>query len=283
MECKNFRLKRIKAQIRRLLPLLFLFIALLMMILIRSENPTVVSLRSAIRSFFTPVISVVRQPLYWVKGGVDGIKNWAIAYDENKQLKLDNDELKKWRLYALKLEEENKELKEHLNFIPPKKSKHLTAEIVLDEGGAFSRSFVVSSGKNQGVIKGMLCFGPKALMGRIVQVDDNYSRVMPLTDYMSRVPVFVGDDKKSAFLIGDNTDKPYLQFPKDDYLPKKGDIIMTSGYLGVYPSNLPIGVVYNDNQEISRVALFEDINTLTFIRMLDLGITEKLLKLDEEP
>ena len=283
MECKNFRLKRIKAQIRRLLPLFFLFVALLMMILIRSENPTVVSVRSVIRSCFTPIVNVVRQPLYWVKGGVDGIKNWAVAYDENKQLKIENDELKKWRLYALKLEEENNELKEHLNFIPPKKSKHLTAEIVLDEGGAFSRSFIVSAGKNQGVIKGMLGFGPKALMGRIVQVDDNYSRVMPLTDYMSRVPVFVGDDKKAAFLIGDNTDKPYLQFPNDDYLPKKGDIIMTSGYLGVYPSNLPIGVVNDDSQEILRVALFEDINTLTFIRLLDLGITEKLLKLDEQP
>ena len=124
----------------------------------------------------------------------------------------------------------------------------------------------------------MLGFGPKALFGRIVQVDDNYSRLMPLTDYMSRVPVFVGDDKKTAFLIGDNTDKPYLQFPNEGYIAKKGDIVMSSGYLGVFPSNLPIGVVFDDNQEIIRVALFEDTNSLTYVRLLNLGITENLLK-----
>lgn len=281
MECKIFRLKRIKAQIRRFLPLLFLLFALLIMILVRSDNPNVISVRSFMHSCFSPVVRVVRQPLYWVKGGFDGIKNLFFAYDENKALKQQNDELKHWRLYALKLETENKELKEHLKFVPPKKSNHLLAEIVLDEGGAFSRSFVVNSGKNQGVVKGMLGFGPKALFGRIVQTDDNHSRLMPLTDYMSRVPVFVGDDKKTAFLIGDNTDKPYLQFPNEDYVAQKGDIVMTSGYLGVFPSNLPIGVVFDDNQEIIRVALFEDTNSLTYVRLVNLGITENLLKLDE--
>ena len=58
---------------------------------------------------------------------------------------------------------------------------------------------------------------------------------------------------------------------------------MTSGYLGVYPSNLPIGIVFDDNQDFSRVALFEDINGLSFVRLLDLGITENLLKLEETP
>ena len=283
MECKIFRLKRIKAQIRRFLPLLFLLFSLLIMILIRSDNPTIVGVRSFMHSCFAPVISAVRQPLYWVKGGFDGVKNWAFAYDENKLLKQQNDELKQWRLYALQLETENKELKAHLSFVPPKKSKQVSAEIVLDEGGAFSRSFVVSAGKNQGVVKGMLAFGPKALFGRIVQVSDDFSRLMPLTDYMSRVPVFVGKDKKMAFLIGDNTDMPYLQFPKEEDIAQKGDIVMTSGYLGVYPSNLPIGVVSDDNQDFSRVALFEDINGLSFVRLLDLGITENLLKLEETP
>ena len=87
MECKVFRLKRIRAQIRRLLPLLFLFLAFLIMVLIRLDNPAVVRTRSIIWECFAPIISVVRQPVYWVKNGADGLKDWAFTYHENEALK----------------------------------------------------------------------------------------------------------------------------------------------------------------------------------------------------
>ena len=171
-------------------------------------------------------------------------------------------------------------IKKHLNYHIQGIKSELVAEIVLDEGGAFSRSFVVLAGKNQGVIKGMLAFGPEAIIGRIVEVGGNYSRLMPFTDYMSRIPVYVGPDKKSAFLMGDNTDKPYIQFLNENDVAQKGDIILSSGYMGVYPSNLPIGQVEQEDEYTPRVALFENINVLTFVRLVDFGLNENLLKQD---
>ena len=280
MECKIFRLKRIRSQIRRLLPLLFLFLALLIMILIRLDNPALVRTRSVVWEVFAPVVSVIRQPVYWVKNGADGLKNWIFTYHENEILRQENQNLKQWRLKALKLEMENTELKRHLNYHPTKNNAELVSEIVLDEGGAFSRSFVVMSGKNQGVSKGMLAFGPEAIVGRVVEVGNNYARLIPFTDYMSRVPVYVGQDKKSAFLMGDNTDMPYLQFLDENDTAKKGDIITSSGYMGVYPANLPIGKVQQEDEYMPRVILFEDINPLTFIRLIDFGLNENLLKQD---
>lgn len=281
MECKIFRLKRIRAQIRRLLPLLFLFFALLIMLLIRSDNPMVVQTRSVIWECLAPVVSVIRQPVYWVKNGADGVKSWVFVYHENEKLKQENQDLKQWRVRALKLETENAELKKHLKYHPQKEKSELIAEIAMDEGGAFSRSFIVMAGKNQGVVKGMLGFGPEAIAGRIVEVGTNYARLMPLTDYMSRIPVYVGQDRKSAFLIGDNTDKPYLQFLNESDTAKKGDVVISSGYMGVYPSNLPIGEVDQEDEYSPRVVLFENINALTFVRLIDFGLNENLLKQDE--
>ena len=282
MECKIFRLKRIRAQIRRLLPLLFLLLALLIMLFIRLDNSAVVKTRSVLWECFSPIISAIRQPVYWVKNGADGLKNWVFTYYDNELLKKENQDLKLWRLKALKLETENTELKKHLNYHPQKEKSELIAEIVLDEGGAFARSFVVMAGKNQGVVKGMLGFGPEAIMGRIVEVGNNYSRLMPMTDYMSRIPVFVGKEKVSAFLIGDNTDKPYLQFLNENDTVKKDDIILSSGYMGVYPSNLPIGKVEQEDEYAPRVLLFENINKLTFVRLIDFGLNENLLKQDTQ-
>ena len=111
MECKIFRLKRIRAQIRRLLPVLFLFLALLIMILIRLDSAVAVWARNTTVECFTPVISVVRQPVYWIKNAADSLKNWVFTYYENEQLKEENQNLKNWRMKALKLETENAELK----------------------------------------------------------------------------------------------------------------------------------------------------------------------------
>ena len=132
--------------------------------------------------FFTPVVSVLSKPVDWIKQGGYYLQNWAITYRENERLKAENEYLLKWRSLALELSAEQKELKEYLKYVPPPKTRHLMAEILLDEGSAYTRSFVVSAGFNQGVQKGMLAFSPKGLFARVVEVMPNYSRVMALTD-----------------------------------------------------------------------------------------------------
>ncbi len=282
MESKVFRLKRIRAQIRRLLPLFFLFVALLIMVLVRSDSPAVTEIRTILWEYITPVVSVVKRPVLWIKSGTEGVKDLIFTYQNNIELKQENQDLKKWQLQALKLQTENIELKRHFNYKISNKVKEIMAEIVLDEGGEFGRSFVVQAGREQGVKKGMLAFGPVGLFGRITHVGKKYSRLMPMTDYMSHVPVYVGQEKKVAFLIGDNTDRPYLQFTDEKEYAQKNDIVFSSGYMGIYPSNLPIGRVDQENENAPRVLLFENINGLTFVRLIDFGLTENLLSEDLE-
>ena len=158
---------------------------------------------------------------------------------------------------------------------------HLMAEIALDEGSAFTRSFIVSAGEKQGVQKGMLAFSPKGLFARVVEVMPHYSRVMALTDYMSRVPVWVGENKVQALLIGDNTARPFLQFLNENEQVFSGDIVMTSGYVGVYPAGLVIGTVDTVQEDEVRVLPFEDGEKLFFVRLVDFSLSKPLLKEDE--
>ena len=243
MESKLFRLKRIKYQLWRLFPITFLLISLILIVLTLTGNPAIGWVKQGAISIFTPVVSVLSKPVYWIKRGGDYFQNWTLTYQENERLKSENEYLLKWRSLALELAAEQKELKEYLNYVPSPKTRHLMAEIALDEGSAFSRSFIVSAGREQGVTKGMLAFSPKGLFARVVEVAPNYSRVMALTDYMSRVPVWIGENKVPALLIGDNTARPYLQFLHEDEKVQKGDTVITSGYVGVYPAGLAIGTV----------------------------------------
>ncbi len=278
MESKLFRLKRIKAQLWRFFPITFLLISLVLIVLTITNNPVITWIKQGSVSVFSPVISVLSRPVLWIQQGGDYLKNWAFTYHENERLKAENEYLLKWRSLALELSAESKELKDYLNFVPPQKTRHLMAEIAMDEGSAFTRSFVVSAGSKQGVTKGMLAFSPKGLFARVVEVVPNYSRVMAFTDYMSRVPVWVGENKIPAMLIGDNTMHPFLQFLHEDEQVHQGDIVMTSGYVGVYPSGLTIGTLESVQEGEVRVNLFENGDGLFFVRLVDFGISSPLLK-----
>ena len=278
MESKLFRLKRIKTQLWRFFPVTFLLLSLVLIILTMTGNPVISYVKNGAVIVFEPIVHALSQPIYWLKEGGDFIKDWGKTYDENVRLKKENEYLLKWRSLALQLYAEQKELKKHLNYVPPKTTTHLMAEIVLDEGGAFSRSFIVSAGKNQGVEKGMLAFSPKGLFARVVDVMSDYSRVITLSDYTSRVPVWVGENKVPALLIGDNTARPYLQFFRENDSVQSGDVVMTSGYVGVYPSGLIIGTVDEVQEDEVRVLPFENGEGLFFVKLVDFSLDVPLLK-----
>ena len=127
----------------------------------------------------------------------------------------------------------------------------------------------------------MLAFSPKGMFARVVEVMPHYSRVMALTDYMSRVPVWVGENKVPALLIGDNTARPYLQFLHENEMVQVGDTVMTSGHVGVYPSGLIIGAIDEVQEDEVRVQPFENGAGLFYVRLVDFGISTALLKENE--
>lgn len=281
MEQKLFRLKRIRSQIRLFLPALFLVISLIFIVLGVSDNPALNRTRKVVMEAMIPVVKVVRAPVFWLKSGAVKIKNWSLTYSENETLKQENQELLKWQALAFEYQTQLSELRHQLNYVFPKKSQQLLADILWDEGSNFSRSYIVEAGLKEGVKNGMLAFGRKALVGRIVEVGEHSSRLMELTDYMSRIPVWVGKDKLPGFLIGDNTDMPTLQMLKSDVKLNVNDEVVTSGYAGVYPANLMIGFVKTIDEDVFRVNLMDNSQNLSVVRLVDYGLTKKVL-LDEK-
>ena len=281
MESKLFRLKRIKSQFWRFFPAFFLIVSLFLIIFTLTQGVFVEKIKQGALFVFSPVVSVIKEPVYWLRNGIEGIQNWTQTYQENKQLKEEKQELLKWRSLAIQLTEQQKELKQHLNFVVPEKTKHLIAEVAMDEGSAFTRSFIVGAGTNQGVTKGMLAFSSRGLFARVVEVMPNFSRIMTLTDYKSRIPVWIGENKVSALLIGDNTSRPFLQFLYENATVQKGDVVITSGYVGVYPPGLLIGYVDEIQEDEVRVLPIENGEKLSFVRLIDFPLSRPLLKEDE--
>ncbi len=281
MENKQFRLKRIRSQIRRLIPVLFLVFAIVLMVLWQTKNPAIVATRYYISEKMTPLVSVLSVPAQWLKSGKDAFLNAISLYHRNEELERENKILRQWRALALQLEAEQNEIKKLVGYVSYPKSTSIVARLVMDTGDKFSRSYVALAGKKNGVSNGSVAMTDKGLVARVVEVGDYGCRLMMLTDYLSRVPVIVGKKRIQAILAGDNSNHPKIIFTDELENIQVGDVVLTSGYMGVYPSGLSIGMVYSVAENEVTVDLFESGEGLEFVRLIDFGLSDTLLKTDD--
>ncbi len=276
MDSKFFRLKKIKAQVKQFAPVLFLIIALGMIGFGVSQNPYLVRIKTSLWDMTVPIVEALGAPVRWSKSVVAEVRDLMTLRSENKRLKAENEQLIGWKNVAFKLAEDKKELEKSLNYVSSKEVSYLTARILADNGGNFSRSLIVQAGTENGLKKGAVAVLPEGVLGRIAEVGESVSRLLELTDYASRIPVMVGDERFLCILTGDNTDYPKLISIPEGAEISVGDRVVTSGHAGVFPSGLAIGTVVSVDGDIS-VLPFVNAKTSEFVRLVDFGLSDVLI------
>ena len=277
MENKFFRLKKLKAQVKLFAPVLFLIIALGLIGIGVSKNPYMVRIKNKTADAIMPVVHVIGAPVRWGKSAIGGVRDILTVYSQNKQLREENQLLIGWKNTALKLAADKKELEKALNYVPSKEVSYLTARIMADTGGAFTRTLIVQAGSENGLKKGAVAVFPEGMLGRIVEVGTSVSRLLELTDYTSRIPVMVGKERFLCILTGDNTDYPKLISIPEGAEISVGDRVITSGHAGVFPSGIAIGTVISVDGEIA-VQPYVNAKTNEFVRLVDFGLDDTLIK-----
>jgi rod shape-determining protein MreC len=218
-------------------------LALLLLLLGRAENSVVDQVRTEAADVASSVIGAGAGAAHWVGGGVDAVAHAVFLYGENDRLRTQNDELLAWRAKAMELERQVRSFESILNISYVPIEGVVTASVIAETGGPFSRAIVVKAGHEQGVRAGDAALDRYGLVGRVVGVGKSSSRVLLLTDTTSHVPVVVEPGGIRAVLSGDANGLPQLQFLPLDANLQEGAAILTSGDGGVLPPGLPVGVV----------------------------------------
>ncbi len=91
----------------------------------------------------------------------------------------------------------------------------------------------------------MAVVGPNGVVGTVVEVGDNFSRVMSLLHRNSKVSSMLKKGNISGSVEWDGKDPQYLTLRN---IPKsapvlKGDTVLTSTYSANFPSHLMVGTV----------------------------------------
>ncbi len=125
-----------------------------------------------------------------------------------------------------------------------RKFNFLPAKVVNNSVSQEFNYITLYRGSNQGIKSDMAVIGPDGIVGRVILVSDNYSRVMSLLNRNSRVSAMLKKGNYTGILDWDGKDPQYVQLhgiPKSAQL-NKGDSVLTSN-LSDFPSGIMIGTV----------------------------------------
>ncbi len=212
-----------------------------------------------------------------------GVKSFSNSWlskrnllSENNDLKekLKNSEVDQSKLNSLNAE--NELLKKELEFLEEKPLKYVAAKIVTGISDPLSQSVVINRGSKDGITKGLAVVADKGiLVGKVYEVQDDFSKVLLLTDNQSKVAVTIQNLGQTIGLVEGQFGLSFAMtnIPQNQAVAE-GDLVVTSGLEGNIPKDLLIAQVESVNQvesEIFKTAILKPIiplNNLSYVLVI---------------
>ena len=152
----------------------------------------------------------------------------------------------------------------------PEPAAYVDAAVIGENGGPFARALILSAGREDGVRTGSAVVDDAGLVGHVVTTGRGASRVLLLSDFDSRTPVFVEGVEAEALLTG-QAGRPALSFfarPPEDPI-NAGARVVTSGAGGLLPRGIPVGEVTGLEDGRVAVELYADLGGADLVRVVD--------------
>lgn len=239
---------------------------IILILLVFLSNVNIENL-SYIETVASNLVMPVQNGLTYIKNKVSG--NNAFFSDINN-LKSTNEEIKKKNkeleesLRELEvIKAENKDLKEQLSLTEKyKEYETIPASIINKDITNYSSTFVINVGKVDGIEVNMPVIADKGLVGHVISVDQNTSKIQTIVDGSSTITALISTSREAIVCKGTLEEKGIL---KATYIPTEvtlvgGDVIETSGIGGIYPKGIQIGKIskiVNTKNVTDRYALIE--------------------------
>ena len=140
--------------------------------------------------------------------------------------------------------EENNRLRELLGSAAKSQDSVLVSEVIGIDPDPASQNILIDKGEADGVFKKQTVIDSGGLVGQVIEVSKQYSRIMLITDFNSFVPVAVLRNNLRIMLKGSGvSEKLQLLHVNPTADIRVGDLLVSSGLGGRFPAGYPVGSV----------------------------------------
>ncbi len=121
----------------------------------------------------------------------------------------------------------------------------LSAKVVNNSNSLQTNYITLHRGSDQGVSRDMAVVGPQGIVGIVVDVSKNYTKVMSVLHINNKVSAMLKKNNITGIVEWDGKDPKYITLNK---IPKttivaKGDTVVTSRYSSIFPPGIMVGTV----------------------------------------
>lgn len=238
---------------------------------------------SGILLFFAAVLTAYSVKKPWMGAKMAGVVLWATAplqnahatviggvrdvvthYREltqatkvNHQLRQQLSVLRSQMVELQEFKHENERLRGLLNMVDRTELSGPVARVIGMSLAGWANEVTIDLGSESGVAIGNPVIAPEGVVGRVIAVSGHSSQILPLIDPKSSVDALLQESRVRGVLDGAGQRGGELRFVASRETVAIGDVVVTSGFDGVFPPGLVVGRI----QEIAetRQELFHHI------------------------
>ena len=224
---------------------LIIFVVLSFILLINDQRNNYLStLRNSIAIAIYPLQSTVEIPSRLINWFDLRIKSKEILIQENQNLlsqqKINSSILQRYE----SLEQENMRLKQILNAANNLDNKVEITRIISINVNPYRHTIVIDKGERDGVYKGQVLLDADGVIGQILHTNFLTSEAILISDSDHALPVEINRNGLRTIVLGNGSytklDVPYIPNNADIEI---GDLLVTSGLGGKFPSGYPVAKV----------------------------------------
>jgi rod shape-determining protein MreC len=209
----------------------------------------------ALGGFLTPISRLLVNPFvsaqYWITQRYQAMRDLVTAPQDLTRLRQQNQELQaevsNLQAQIIQLQQqlsETKILSALVDFARASpENRYQAAAVIGQDPSPFLNYVIINRGSDDGLKRGMPVVTQQGLVGRIDSVTASASRVQLITDPDSIVNVRFEPSQVEAVLSGELTGDITLDMIPQGKNVKTGDLVLTSGLGGAFPSNILIGQI----------------------------------------
>jgi len=235
--------------------LLFLSLAVLSLVLDRANR------LEPVKDLVAQITTPVQEALTTATNRLTEVRQLFIDMEtcraQNEELQTLLDQLIIENVRLREAEIENVTLREQLNFKQANPSfELLSAQVIGRDPSNLANYLVIDRGAEEGVGIGMPVLTDRGLVGRVTEIASHASKVLLITDPSSSVNALVQDTRATGVVQGKLGQELVMRYVQQTEEIKPGDLVLTSGLGGNFPTRLIIGQVTEVHK--TDVELFQE-------------------------
>ncbi|MCL2491141.1 MAG: rod shape-determining protein MreC [Coriobacteriia bacterium] len=211
------------------------------------------SIRSGVQALSTPLARVGNFLTSPIRQWTAEVNVGNISQEDARTLYRQNEEL---RQQVLVLEERLLQFQNLEKLMEAQQNADyngVSARVIGIPANAWDQVITINKGSNADFEVSMPVVGPQGLLGQIIEVGPNFSKVRLTTDRRSGVACMLQRTRTPGIATGSLSGTLTLEFVANEVEVEPGDVVITSGLGGIYPEGLKVGEVLDAITGISSL------------------------------